>query len=268
MPSTWAGTASNGLVTFDALRDAVNTGVFESKVVYSSIPSGNKIVTKNDVETYLWIDASASPWSGYTSNRCPPKSSFVAGNVCILISISYSDILSSTGNTSYPDGTVYVTYSISGYDYTQSFTSAGNYQQCGLPATSVPSNQTIYYYAYDSINYFTSSSIGFYPYDKANCNTVGCVGTAYTVGYSSSNCATACSSGTPTTIYVTTTPTWAVGTRIASNSNGTGDVATGYYSYAGKCYYVNTVCQTFYPYGDGGKAVTYCSSQVVSVSNC
>ena len=265
---SWAGLASNQLVTFDNLRDAVDTGVFESKVNLASIPTGNKIVTKNEIETYVWVDTSASPWVGYTSNRCPPKSSFAPGNVCILITITNSDILSSTGNTSYPDGTVYVTYSVNVSDYTQSFTSAGNYQECGLPAINTIAAQTIYYYAYDSINYFTSSSIGFYPYSRANCNTVGCIGTSYTAGYSASNCTTACTSGTPTTIYVTSTPTWTVGTRISLNSDGTGDVSTGYYSYAGMCYYVDTVCQTFYPYGDGGKAVVGCSSQVVSVSNC
>lgn len=265
---SWAGLASNQLVTFDNLVDSVSTGVFESKVALGSIPTGNKIVTKSEVETYLWVDTSASPWSGYTADRCPPKSSFAQGNVCILITISNSDIISSTGNTSYPDGTVYVTYSINGSDYTQSFTSAGNYQECGLPAINVLAAQTIYYYAYDSINYFTSSSIGFYPYNRANCNTIGCIGTSYTANYSASDCYNACNFGTPTTIYVTTTPTWTVGTRIALNSDGTGDVATGYYSYAGKCYYVDTVCKTFYPFGDGGKAIVGCSSQVVSVSNC
>lgn len=70
MPSTWAGTASNQLVTFNALRDA--WGVLF--VPQGSAPTGtNEIVTKTDVETYIKIDTANSTWSSLSSTRCPTK---------------------------------------------------------------------------------------------------------------------------------------------------------------------------------------------------
>ena len=101
MPTTWGATASNGLITFDALRDAVSNNVFDSKVDLPSIPSGLEIVTKADANTYLWLDVYSSPWSGYPDNRCPPKSTFSVLNLCTIVEISISDIISSTGNTSF-----------------------------------------------------------------------------------------------------------------------------------------------------------------------
>lgn len=71
MPSTWAGTASNQLVTFNALKDAVDSGALSLK---STITSSNKIVTKADVETYIQMGTYNSTWSGYSSTRCPTKS--------------------------------------------------------------------------------------------------------------------------------------------------------------------------------------------------
>ncbi|NBW33808.1 MAG: hypothetical protein EBR30_01990 [Cytophagia bacterium] len=263
---SWAGLASNQLVTFDNLRDGVNTGVLNSKVNLSSIPTGNKIVTRSEVESYVWVNTGASPWSGYTTNRCPPKSSFTEGQWCTIITISDSDIISAYGNTSYPDNTVYVTYNLNGSDYTESFTVAGNYQRCCLPAINTDAAYCVFYYQFDSPQYFTVSSIGFYPNPLGNCDTVGCVSGSYSVLYSSGSCP--CSSGTSTTIYVTTTPTWTVGTKI-SNSSGQ-NVAAGYYTYAGKCYQVQLQSFDLYALKAGTLQIigTYQSSVVTSVSNC
>ena len=261
---SWAGLASNQLVTFDNLRDAVSESVFDSKVSLASIPTGNKIVTKAEASTYVWLNEGASPWSTYTDNRCPPKSSFIANNFCTIVSIAFSDILNSTGNTSYPDGTVYVVTA----DGTISYTVAGNYQICTRPSPDVPSSEYIYYYAYDTIQYFTVSTINFYP-SSVSCSTSGCVPTSYSVLYDNSGtCAGCTGGGTSVTIYVDSAPTWTIGTRI-KNSSGN-NVAAGYYVYAGKCYHVTLQTVNVYTYKLGSLRFTGTETQsiVTNIINC
>lgn len=261
MASTWAATASNQLITWDALRDAVSNDLLNSKVAYTSMPTGDNIVTKADVQQYIWINENASPWSTYTSTRCPVKFSFSRGQWCILIAISPSDLLVSTGNTSYPDNTVYFVYSVDGTNYTESFTIADTYTRCGLPAVDIPASNYSYYYANDVIQYFTVSTIHFYPSPLSSCGVDGCVTGDYTVLYNSSS---PCSGGTSTTIKVTTTPSWVIGTVITDTSGG--NVAAGYYSYAGKSYNVQVVVYALY--GSKGFEGYYDSSVVTSVTDC
>lgn len=262
---SWAGITSSQLVTWDNLKDAVLNSVFESKVAYNSIPSGNEIVTKQNVEDYIYVNVGASPWSGYASNRCPPKSAFVVNNVCTDVSISFSDIISSTGNTSYPDGTVYVVTA----DGTFSYTSPGNYTLCTRPATSVPSSEYIYYYAYDSIQYFTVSTIGFYP-SAISCSTSGCVPSSYSTLYDAFTCAGCTGGGSSVTLYSNSTPAWVVGTRVFDSSGN--NVSAGRYTYGGKCYNVQIVNAVYniYKYDPNTPWTTYTvpESQVVSVTNC
>jgi hypothetical protein len=142
MATTWSGTASNQLVTYDAMKDAASTGVFDAKVALSSFPTGKRIVTKALAEQYLWLNVGASPWSGYTDLRCPPKSAFIINNLCGIVSISASDLYSAQGNTSYPDNTVYVRTSLG----TTSYTVAGTYKICARPSSDYPSSEYIYYY--------------------------------------------------------------------------------------------------------------------------
>lgn len=260
MPSTWSGTASNQLITFSAMKDAATTGEFDAKVDISTIPTGTEIVTKADIQTYLWVDGSASPWNGYTTNRCPPKSSLVQNQYCGVVTINFGDILSSTGNTSYPDGTVYVRTN-SG---TISYTIAGNYDICDRPTTSFPSSEWTYYYAYDNIQY-GSSTVAFYP-NGVSCGTNGCVGTAYSVLYDAFACAGCTGGGSSTTIYVTSTPTWVPGTLVSSSSTSQVNVPPGRYVYAGKCYLVQNVTQD--AFNGFGKFSQTTTSQVVSVTNC
>ncbi len=242
---SWAGIASNQLVSWDNLRDAVSEGVFDSKVALASIPTGNGIITKADANAYVWLNAAASPWSTYTDTRCPPKSSFIVNNLCTLVSISFSDILSSTGNTSYPDGTVYVVTA----DGTYSYTMAGDYQLCTRPSNNVPSTEYIYYYAYDSIQYFTVSTISFYP-SAVSCSTSGCTPTSYSTLYDNSgSCAGCTGGGTSVTIYVDSAPIWTIGTRIKDSSGN--NVSAGYYVYAGKCYHITLQTVDVYVYKFG-----------------
>ncbi len=255
MPSTWGATASNGLITFDAMRDAVSNYVFDSKVDLPSIPSGTEIVTKADASTYLWLDVYSSPWSNYADNRCPPKSAFSVLNLCTIVEISISDILSSTGNTSYPDGTVYLVTA----DGTYSYTSPGSYQICTRPSTLGP-NFSMYFYANDNIDYNVISTVTFYP-NTVSCTVSGCTGGSYSMQYDAFTCP--CTGGSTVTVYVDTPPVWTVGTRF-KNASGT-DVFDGRYTYAGKCYRVQPVTTYFWT---NGKMFTTTVSQVTSVTNC
>lgn len=261
MASTWDTTASNQLISWDALKDAVVNNYLDAKVDYTTMPTGDNIVTKADVRQYIWINENASPWNTYTDTRCPVKFATQRGQWCILIAISQSDLISSTGNTSYPNNTVYFVYNVNGTDYTESFTVADNYTRCGLPAVDVPSNQYSYYYANDTIQYFTVSTIHFYPTPLSNCGVVGCVTGNYTVTY---NASTPCAGGTTTTISVNTTPTWVVGTVVTDTAGG--DVAAGYYTYAGVSYGVQVVTSALYT-GKGFMGY-YTSSVITSVTNC
>ncbi|HJV19274.1 MAG TPA: hypothetical protein VJ552_05290 [Sediminibacterium sp.] len=69
--TTWAGTASNQMVTRQALNDAVTNGVFTEK---QSFPSDSRVVTKAMAQQYVNINTI----SGYDMNRLVPKSVFVA----------------------------------------------------------------------------------------------------------------------------------------------------------------------------------------------
>jgi len=94
MPSTWAGTANNGLVTFKALNDAWGT-IF---VPVTSAPTGtDEIVTKADVETYIRIDTGNTIWTAISSNQCPTKEEIY--KCAIYDALFYANIVS--GNAGY-----------------------------------------------------------------------------------------------------------------------------------------------------------------------
>jgi hypothetical protein len=70
MADTWSGTSNNQLVTFNAFLDAWGV-VLRPK---GSAPTGSKeIVTKADVESFVYIDTANSYWTALSSNQCPTK---------------------------------------------------------------------------------------------------------------------------------------------------------------------------------------------------
>lgn len=69
--TTWAGTASNQMVTRQALNDAVTNGIFTAK---QSFPSDSRVVTKAMAQQYVNIETI----TGYDMNRLVPKDVFVA----------------------------------------------------------------------------------------------------------------------------------------------------------------------------------------------
>lgn len=72
--TTWAGTASNQMVTRAALLDAVNNGVFTAN---TTIPNDLRVVTREMAQAYVNIQ----PITSYAMNRLVPKSQFVAATV-------------------------------------------------------------------------------------------------------------------------------------------------------------------------------------------
>lgn len=70
MATTWAGTANNQLVTFNAFLDAWGVVLIPK----GSAPTGsNEIVTKADVESFVYIDTANAYWTALSSNQCPTK---------------------------------------------------------------------------------------------------------------------------------------------------------------------------------------------------
>lgn len=70
MADTWSGTTNNQLVTFNAFLDAWGNILIPK----GSAPTGSKeIVTKADVESYVYIDTANSYWTALSSNQCPTK---------------------------------------------------------------------------------------------------------------------------------------------------------------------------------------------------
>jgi len=258
MPSTWGETASNQLITWDALRNAAILGIFETKVPAASFPTGNEIVTKADIQAYIYVDNNQSPWSGYTNNRCPPKSSLAEMDYCTLVSITEGDILNAIGNSSYPDNTVYLR---TAYGNT-SFSSVGVTQLCTKPNPDYPSGEWLYYYAYDNIQYGTSI-VTFVP-NSVSCSSLGCTRNQYTVKYDAFTCP--CTGGIDVTIYVGGAPTWNVGTLVSAHPDYQSNVAEGRYVYAGKCYRVQSAYTISYLKGQ--PIYEQQDTRITSVTNC
>ena len=70
MPSTWAATANNQLVTFKALKDAIDNLIIQPAMSFTAT---DEIVTKADVESGSRIDTGNATWSALASNECPTK---------------------------------------------------------------------------------------------------------------------------------------------------------------------------------------------------
>lgn len=70
MPSTWAATANNGLVTFRAFKNALDTLVIQPT---NSFTVTDEVMTKADVENATRIDTANSLWTALSSNQCPTK---------------------------------------------------------------------------------------------------------------------------------------------------------------------------------------------------
>lgn len=72
--STWAGTASNEMVTRAALKNAVDNGIFTAN---TTIPNDLRLVTREMAQSYVNIQAI----TGRSMNQLVPKSLFTAATV-------------------------------------------------------------------------------------------------------------------------------------------------------------------------------------------
>lgn len=75
MASTWAATAYNEAVSFNALSDATLTGVF---VALNGIPASNEEITKDEASLYVGINTSHPPFAAKTGNQLVVKSDLVS----------------------------------------------------------------------------------------------------------------------------------------------------------------------------------------------
>lgn len=75
MANTWAATAYNEAVSFNALSDATLTGVL---VALNGIPASNEEITKDEASLYVGINTSHPPFAAKTGNQLVVKSDLVS----------------------------------------------------------------------------------------------------------------------------------------------------------------------------------------------
>lgn len=87
LASTWAATANNETVSRNALANAVSTSVFYQKAAFSG---STRQITKSEAAAWVYLDETASPFSGKASNQLVIKTDLVAATpIYITIASSY-----------------------------------------------------------------------------------------------------------------------------------------------------------------------------------
>lgn len=76
----WNDLANNQTVSFTNLKDAVDLGYFAPK---TSIPISNEQVTKDDVNTYVWVNTLFGPFASKAGNQLVVKSNLECINLVI-----------------------------------------------------------------------------------------------------------------------------------------------------------------------------------------
>jgi hypothetical protein len=70
---SWAGLANNQTISFNNLKNGVDTGVLSQK---AAIPISNEQITKDDANIYVNINTSFAPYAAKASNQLVVKSNF------------------------------------------------------------------------------------------------------------------------------------------------------------------------------------------------
>lgn len=95
MATTWAGTADNQLLTYDAIKDGYNSGVYglQDPVLF---PTGKRIGKKTFIHDNITsLDQATAVWTALGNNQCPTKSE-------VYQALSHKiQIYASRGNTQY-----------------------------------------------------------------------------------------------------------------------------------------------------------------------
>ena len=116
---SWASIASNQAVSRNNLIYAVNNGIFVGK---SSIPATNECITKDEADTYVFINTSKATYAAKSSNQLVVKNDLEASNNVQFI--TSSGLYPVTGPSSTTTGTLY-NFTASTIYYILSFNSGG-----------------------------------------------------------------------------------------------------------------------------------------------
>jgi hypothetical protein len=112
---SYSGLSANQAVTLNNLKDAVTTGVFTAN---TTIPSGNKLITKSEAATYVNCSTSYGPFAAKSSNQLVVKSDLVGR---VTVNFTFNLDASNSGSmdiyTASPAG--------SGWTLSQTLTSNG-----------------------------------------------------------------------------------------------------------------------------------------------
>jgi len=88
----WTGISNNQCVTLNNLKDAVASNIF---LQLTTIPTGNKLITKSEASTYVNCATYYPPFANKSSNQLVVKSDLV-GRVVISVSLSWDSSNSGT----------------------------------------------------------------------------------------------------------------------------------------------------------------------------
>jgi hypothetical protein len=218
----------------DIIFDDEGGQVYFDANLTSSCPTDNQpvyCIYSNTITGNTNISGEVSYQFAKLGNVPIPCSNPLIFNYCGYVAVAGGDLLDSTGNSSYPDNTVYVNYRIDNTDYTQSFTTPGTSYICGFYTTGTT---TSYYYKNDVLT-IGSTSVGFY--DTA-CNTAGdcTIGLLGNFAFNASSCSVACTGVTNVSVYSTCDQLY-IGCDVFSSEIG-GVLSEGYYSDGVYCYYI------------------------------
>lgn len=90
LASTWAATANNETVSRNALANAVSTSVFYQKAAFSG---STRQITKSEAAAWVYLDETASPFSGKASNQLVIKTDLVAKTpIYVTISATFDGV--------------------------------------------------------------------------------------------------------------------------------------------------------------------------------
>lgn len=225
---SWAGIANNQTISFNNLKNAVDTSVLVAK---TTIPTSDEQITKTDADTYVYINTSSPSYSAKASNQLVIKGDMTASatttstttttTTCASLPYSY------TLTYDYDDGlpiiigatTIYgacsaITQSFTVYSNSSTFSvgAALYYDSCG----TVPIVANSYDGAFGTLYNWNSNYVTFETDSYTVRSVTSCFGTTTT------STTTTTTTLTPTTDYYTynvTSTSTCSGTSCVSTTN-------------------------------------------------
>jgi hypothetical protein len=200
-----------------------------------------------------------TPTPTATATITPTPTSTPTPNYCGKVEVPIGDIINATGNTSYPDNTVYVRYRVSGEEYLQSFASDGIFYICGFYTGEVVS----YYYANDVLTQGNTTVVF---YGNRSCTTSAACEPIPVSGdfrFSDTSCGFACGSLNLVNLQAYCSVLY-TGCEVAIGGN---PATVGYYVKDNICYTVSQgTTKTYTKNSPNGTNTTY--TYISSISTC